>query len=370
MSSLSIDLKYQKKVRTNTWAPIQLNFKLRALSILFAQVNSRIEVTIPVDFTRATGGVQIARYEKFDDYYWIEATKSDFSTAPITIKSPATMWDMSSSFQYILLLSTINGGSSNNGFLYPSTYGYYPIQITAYTGPSTAKEVFYDYIVLEPIVDEMLLEFEALNRQAGHYTILRFKWQLSVAAVAGDEIWIELTSNNGYYAGSSYVDYTNNSKVFANDLGTGGQNVALDCQETAYATLISTTKVFCDVLRHGDDTQIPPNDFKPIIRLKITKAIPVNTQLGWFVAGIKNPAYNSRRAVITVSLRKISVQAAFTLLSSWVPYQISKGEYTTTVNTVYFNPAAPTASIAYYTAAAVGTGATTFSASGVTWDLA
>lgn len=75
----------------------------------------------------------------------------------------------------------------------------------------------------------MLLEFEALNRQAGHYTILRFKWQLAVAAVAGDEIWIELTSNNGYYAGSSYVDYTSNNKVFANDLGTGGQNVELDC---------------------------------------------------------------------------------------------------------------------------------------------
>ena len=61
----------------------------------------------------------------------------------------------------------------------------------------------------------------------------------------------------------------------------------------------------------GDDTKAPPNDIKPTVRIKITKSIASSTTIGFLVAGIRNPKYNLRRAVITVSLRKTAIQPGF-----------------------------------------------------------
>jgi hypothetical protein len=69
----------------------------------------------------------------------------------------------------------------------------------------------------------------------------------------------------------------------------------------------------------GDDTKIPPNDIKPIVRIKITNAIASGVTIGFFVAGIRNPLYNDRRGVITVSLRKTAIQPGFANFRK-VPY--------------------------------------------------
>lgn len=85
--------------------------------------------------------------------------KTDFGTIPIEIRSPLTAFDITSLNTYTMIANTKFSASNNNGFQYPSTYGYYKVQLAAYSGVTSAKEVAYDYFVLEPPVDEKLLEF-------------------------------------------------------------------------------------------------------------------------------------------------------------------------------------------------------------------
>lgn len=49
---------------------------------------------------------------------------------------------------------------------------------------------------------------------------------------------------------------------------------------------------------------MPPNNIPTIVRVKITKAISSGTTVEFLVAGLRNPLYNIRRAVLTISLRK------------------------------------------------------------------
>lgn len=102
-----------------------------------------------------------------------------------------------------MLAETSFSNLNQNGFKYPPTYGYYNFILTAFNaGTSTVKQYGSDYFIMEPQPDQNLILFEALNRQAGHLTVLRFKWKLSIAAVAGDEIWLEFQTNNGSYSDS------------------------------------------------------------------------------------------------------------------------------------------------------------------------
>lgn len=70
----------------------------------------------------------------------------------------------------------------------------------------------------------------------------------------------------------------------------------MECLESGYATLISNTKLFCDIIQHGDKTTYPPYNIPTIVRVKITKSISSGTVVEFFVAGIRNPLYNLRRA--------------------------------------------------------------------------
>ncbi|KAL4505422.1 hypothetical protein ABPG72_002484 [Tetrahymena utriculariae] len=367
--AFSTNFQYNQNVGPGQWGPIMIQYTLRNTDINFINNNAKLLLTVPSGFTLATGGVQNIRYQQTNTLFWTNAIFSQLSSNPITVQPPNTPFDMIHNIQYNMLVETKMSASNNNGWQYPSTFGYYQFILQVYNQVSTLpQEIGYDYFLVKPQPDQNLILFQPLNRQSGHFNIFRFKWLLSVAAVAGDEIWIEFQTNNGNYNDNgSFLNY---QKSFANDLGTGTPNKILDCVEGANANIISSSKLFCDVLYPGDDTQAPPNEVPAIVRIKITNSISSGQTLEFFVGGVRNPLYDNRRSVVTVSLRKTATQSGFTYARK-VPYQISQGEFTTTSPTSFFNTASPTPEITYLPqqpTPPINTQVTQFTASGHVWD--
>ncbi|KAL4456555.1 hypothetical protein ABPG74_000662 [Tetrahymena malaccensis] len=369
--AFSTNFQFNQYVGPGQWGPIMIQYTLRNTDINYVNNNAKLLLTVPSDFTLASGGVQNIRYQQTNTLIWTNAIFSSLSSSPITIKPPNTPFDMIHNIQYNMLVETKMSASNNNGWQYPSTFGYYKFILQVYNQVTTLpQEIGYDYFLVKPQPDQNLILFQPLNRQSGHKNIFRFKWQLSVAAVAGDEIWIEFQTNNGNYNNNG--QFLNYQKSFANDLGTGAPNTILDCVEGANANVISNSKLFCDLLYFGDDTQAPPNEVPAIVRIQITNSIASGQTIEFFVGGVRNPLYDNRRSLVTVSLRKTATQSGFTYARK-VPYQISKGEFTTTPATSFFNSASPTSEITYLPSQPLPpdpTYLTSFSASGHVWDTA
>ncbi|EAR88802.2 hypothetical protein TTHERM_00262980 (macronuclear) [Tetrahymena thermophila SB210] len=369
--AFSTNFQFNQYVGPGQWGPIMIQYKLRNTDVNYANSNSKLLLTVPSGFTLATGGVQNIRYQQTNTLFWTNAIFSQLSSNPINIKPPNTPFDMIHNIEYNMLVETKMSASNNNGWQYPSTYGYYQFILQVFNQVSSLpQEIGYDYFLVAPQPDQNLLLFQPLHRQSGHMNVFRFQWRLAVSAVTGDEIWIEFQTNNGNYNDNGA--FLNFQKSFANDLGTGTPNKILDCVEGANANIISNSKLFCDVLYPGDDTQTPPNEVPAIVRIKITNNIAQNQVVEFFVGGVKNPLYDNRRSVVKVSLRKTATQSGFTYARK-VPYQISPGEFTTTAPTSFFNAASPTPEINYLPSQPIdliNNYQTSFSASGHVWDTA
>ncbi|EAR88803.2 hypothetical protein TTHERM_00262990 (macronuclear) [Tetrahymena thermophila SB210] len=308
---------------SNQKGPLQFQFQLRNFDITSAD---KLTVTIPSQFSVSTNGKQLSDYQLSsppNQYsYWLHGTPTSLSnpSVDIAIGSFSSVQRFIHGNDYSLLLTT-RYADSYDGFQYPANIGYYKFTLKGYQG-ANAQEYGTDLLSIEAEGDQTL-QVTALNTNIGHPTVINFQWQITVAALLGDEIWLEFQTNNGRPPlGNNY------NMGFENLLGQSNIHSTFECIEAT--NVISTTNILtCELFRLGDSTQNPASqqEVQAAIRIPILKPITANTKLEFYIQGIVNPIYPNRKVRITASLRKTITGFED---QPKLAYQKSYGQYQTT----------------------------------------
>ena len=275
-------LLYPLPIYSTTTAPLIFTFSVA--NTLTYDIGT-IEVTLPADFSFATDGVETYYYSTTGGASWVPTTGSFVASVATIDLIPGFPINAGTT---IYLYLTTEGAPGGDGMVYPAA-GMQTFTLATKISGTQVEGAYYEYVLPPSESSGVTFSIYLLRTSASTVVEAKFTTPTGVTASPNDRIDMQFRTHN----------LLNN--LWPINLGmtfTIDRAIAACAQIGGSYTLSDTPPLSClayNVASAGS------NNYASVSGL-ITKAVPENTAIRFFVAGITNPSTNGVKAPVKLRI--------------------------------------------------------------------